>query len=123
MYKRFRFVAVLWTLLILVACSLPGRDLPRIDVVSFDKVAHFIMFAGFGGLWAHAFPSLSGRRTAWVLVVGLAFAILTEIYQSFLPFERTPDPYDALFNALGLCTAVVICHLRHARSTSSHSPA
>ena len=118
MHRRFFLIAVLWTLLILAACSLPGRDLPQVDMVSFDKAVHFIMFASFGGLWMRAFPG----RTVWVLAAGLAFALFTEIYQGFLPFERTPDPYDALFNALGLCAAVVIYRLRHPRPASSHAP-
>lgn len=95
-------LAVLWTLGILLACSLPGESLPSVGLFAFDKLIHFGLFAGFGVLWCWALPG----RTTRVLLFGLAYAVLTEVYQGFLPFERTPDPYDALANALGLLTAI-----------------
>ncbi len=105
---RYHFLAILWTLGILAACSIPVKDLPSIDIVSFDKFAHFIVFAGFGLLWMHALRDKPGRQNLLVLAFGLAYAVLTEIYQGMLPFDRTPDPKDALANTLGLLTAMLV---------------
>ena len=112
-----RLVAIVWTLGILAACSIPGRDLPEVDIVSFDKVAHFVIFAGFGWLWMWALQSPMPRRTAVVLVAGLAYAGLTEVYQGLLPFERSADPFDALANALGLLAAVLLYRRLHRTAT------
>lgn len=101
-------LALLWTLLILVACTIPGKDIPSINIVSFDKFAHFSIFAGFGWLWMWALQGTLASRLKWVLVSGIAYAIFTEIYQGFLPFEREPDPLDALANIVGLITAVLL---------------
>lgn len=101
-------VAILWTLLILAACSIPGKDIPSINIVSFDKFAHFGVFAGYGWLWMWALRGTLHRRMKWVLVSGFAYAIFTEIYQGVLPFEREPDPLDALANIAGLVTAVLL---------------
>lgn len=108
---RAHLFAIVWTLGILAACSIPGKDLPDLNLVSFDKVAHFIVFAGFGWLWMRALQGPGGRRTAYVVGFGLAYAALTEVYQGLLPFDRTPDPYDALANAFGLLTAVLLFRL------------
>ncbi len=109
---RAHLLAFVWTVGILAACSIPGRDLPKVDIVSFDKMAHFAVFAGFGWLWMRALRGPMPGRTWWVLATGLAYAVLTEIYQGFLPFERTPDPLDALANALGLLAAVLLYAFR-----------
>ena len=108
---RAHLLATLWTLGILAACSIPGQDLPSVNIVSFDKFAHFVVFAGFGWLWMSVLQQPMGRRTGYVVGFGLAYAALTEVYQGFLPFDRTPDPYDALANALGLLAAVLLFRL------------
>ena len=103
-----QLIAIGWTLLILVACTIPGKGLPTVNIISFDKFVHFGIFAGFGWLWMWALRSPLTRRTKWVLVFGIAYAILTEIYQGLLPFEREPDPFDALANIVGLIVAVLL---------------
>ena len=118
---RAHFLAIVWTLGILAACTIPGSNLPKINIVSFDKAAHFVVFAGFGWLWMRAL-----RETPWstwgVLAFGLVYAVLTEIYQGFLPFDRTPDPRDALANALGLLAAVLIYRMWKTRQASIKAP-
>lgn len=105
-------LALAWTLAILAACSIPGRDIPSVGLMQFDKVVHFCMFAGFGGLWLWALRGPLATRRWWVLGTGVGYAIGTEIYQGFLPFDRTPDPYDALANLAGLIAAIVLYQAR-----------
>jgi hypothetical protein len=111
-------LAAAWTLGILAACSIPGRDLPELDVVQIDKLAHAALFAGFGWLWMRALRGPLPARTRWVAGTGLAYAALTELYQGLLPFERSPDPLDALANATGLLMALWAYRL-FARKTAS----
>jgi VanZ family protein len=112
---RAHLLAITWTLGILAACTIPGRDLPSVNIPSFDKIAHVVVFAGFGWLWMHALRGTPAQKTWRVLAGGLAYAALTEIYQGILPFYRTPDLYDALANALGLLAAVLIYRLMYAK--------
>ncbi len=56
--KRALFFAGTWTLLILVACFLPGRDVPDVHIPFMDKWVHFVLFGGFSFLW------LCSRRVA-----------------------------------------------------------
>ncbi|MEM6785003.1 MAG: VanZ family protein [Bacteroidota bacterium] len=90
--------AVAWTLLCLALFSIPGQDLPP-ELLSFDKVAHLGLFAILGVLWMRAVPR---RVWPWVLIGGIVFGIGTELYQGMLPWEREPDPYDALADGIGM---------------------
>ncbi len=120
-FTRAHFLAIAWTLGILAACTIPGSDLPKINVVSFDKAAHFVVFAGFGWLWMWALRE-TPQKTWRVLAGGFAYAVLTEIYQGLLPFDRTPDLMDALANALGVLAAVLVYRVWKGRLTSIKAP-
>ena len=112
MLNRPLLLAVAWTLLIVALCSIPGDDIPEVTIWGYDKLGHFVMFAGFGWLWAWVAPK---RALGWVLVAGIAFAVLTEVYQGLLPFDRTPDLYDVLADLAGLFAALFVYHLRTRR--------
>ena len=100
-----RIPAVLWALLILALCSIPGSELPDLDIVGIDKVGHFAVFFVGAFLWMQAWP----RSTARVLAAGIVFAVLTEIYQGLMPLlSRSPDPFDVVADALGLAAGLLV---------------
>ena len=103
-----RILAILWTLAILAACSLPGNELPKIhfDLFEPDKIAHFILFFLFGTLWLMATPETQKGRRLIIIGLGVLYAVLTEIYQSVIPMGRTADPMDAVANIIGLLAAI-----------------
>lgn len=77
----------------------------NIDVA--DKLAHFALFFGYGWLWMTALAAPLLKRSFIVGISGLLLAIGSELYQGILPWERSPDPFDALANAAGLAVSVV----------------
>ncbi|HLT48686.1 MAG TPA: VanZ family protein [Rubricoccaceae bacterium] len=102
MPERFRPaalpLALLWTLALVVGLSLPGDELPDLSVLSADKLLHAGAFFGLGVLWLWAYPRAAGR----ILAAGLAFAVLSEVYQHLMPIDRLFSLYDALADAVGL---------------------
>jgi VanZ family protein len=94
-------LAIAWTVFCLVLFTIPGQDIPP-QLLSLDKVAHLGLFAVLGVLSMRALP----RIWPWVLLGGIAFAVGTELYQGLLPWERIPDPYDALADTLGLALGI-----------------
>ncbi len=99
-----RWPALLWTFLIIVACTLPGKSLPGAPVVGFDKVVHIGMFVGWACLWMLLYPG----RVSLLIVVGVVFGIALEFYQQMLPFDRTFDWWDALADGVGTVVGTVV---------------
>ncbi len=97
-------LAVLWTVAVLAACSVPGSQIapPEALPFAFDKWVHAGMFLGFGLLWVRARP----QRVGQVLAAGVAFGIGIEIWQGLLPIGRFPDPLDAVADVVGLVVGV-----------------
>ena len=95
------FAALLWTLGIFVALLMPGTDVQQVEFWGSDKIVHFAIFAGFAMLWMRALRGLVRRRAVWIVAVGVAIAVATELAQGVLP-GRSPDLYDALADIGGL---------------------
>jgi hypothetical protein len=96
--QRHLWPAITWTLLILIACTWPGKDLPDAPVVGFDKIVHAGLFIGWTGLWLLAVP----KKYSMILVIGIGYGIFLEFYQQWLPFDRTFDWWDAAADGLGV---------------------
>lgn len=118
---HYRILAILWTLGIAAAYSIPISGMPvSTTVIGWDKLAHFGLFCGFGFLWMHAlhpsrssgFKITSHRWAAAIFGVGVALSVLAEVYQDSLPY-RSAEPYDALANMLGLSVALLFFYWRH----------
>lgn len=100
-------LALGWTLLILILCWMPTRDLGLarddsrwLKIPHLDKLVHATLFGGFALLW---FQVTSFRRS-WPLIVaaGLFMAVGTEYVQG-LPFVgRDADIWDGLADSVGL---------------------
>ena len=87
-----------WSFLILIACTWPGKDIPSAPVAGFDKVVHAGLFMGWAILFLCAYPS----KMKPIIVSGIIYGMLLEIYQQLLPFDRTFDWWDALADAVGV---------------------
>ena len=67
----------------------------------FDKLGHLALFFVLAFVWMQAFSAHSTRMVILFLVCGFAFAPLTELYQSILPFGRQMDMLDSVADAFG----------------------
>jgi VanZ family protein len=91
--------ALVATLVILIVVSIPGPKLPPAGFSGADKLAHFLFF----GTWCLAVQFGFGisNRWRWILPIGIAFGLLTEVIQLFVK-ERSFDWFDILFDLIGL---------------------
>lgn len=111
---RYRYVAVLWTLLILLGCWLPPSILARsghaetggpiMGFIPRDKFVHTVMFAGFGALWMAALPPR--RRVLKVVAAGLLLAAATELGQELPLVNRDANLPDAIADGVGVLIGV-----------------
>jgi hypothetical protein len=94
---------VLWAALIFAFSSVPdlGTGLGTWDLV-LRKLAHAAEFAVLGGLLLRA---LRDERAA--LAAGIAYAILDELHQHFVP-GRVGSPLDVLIDSVGVAVGVLL---------------
>jgi VanZ family protein len=106
--------ATAWLILTTVLCLLPGKDMPEIDILNFDKAAHFFVFGLLCFLWLRFLLSLKfthQSKRSKVLFIALAIILyggLMEVLQGVFYEDRTADVFDFIANSLGVITAGVI---------------
>ena len=87
----------------------PGPESPWVAIP--DKVAHMGLYAVLGvtlawGRWVGERPP----APLWLILSGLAYGLLDEWHQSFVP-GRDPSPGDVLADGAGVILGFVILHL------------
>lgn len=122
--RRPNVQALLWTLGILVAVTVPASTVPTGPPdIGIDKVAHLIMFAGFGVLWMYALTSWSRSRALWIVGgAGLALAVGSELFQHTVLATRQGSFYDGVANVLGLALGMMWAVWRPVRSDAEAKP-
>lgn len=89
--------------------SIPGADVPP-PFPHFDKLLHFILYAGF------ALTLAMGLRFKWVLLVVAVYGVSDEIHQLWVP-GRSGDVADWVADVLGGTAYLLIkwrvAHGRH----------
>lgn len=102
--------AIMWALLILILCAIPGRDLPHISVLellNFDKFVHaslffiLILLTIRGFKVQTSFYILHTYPKSCALIKCIIYGGLLEIMQGALFSERTADLYDFIANSTG----------------------
>ena len=98
--KLLHYVALGWTLIIFVGCSIPSNGISH-AFTSKDKLLHVGIFLLFGYLWRRA-----GYSVWSVMLTGATYGLLIEIWQGIMPFNRSFDLYDALADTVGTALGI-----------------
>ncbi|MBK8499037.1 MAG: VanZ family protein [Flavobacteriales bacterium] len=110
MIRNLRW-ALLWALLILVLCLMPGKALPSwqwADLFNVDKLVHLALFAVLLLLLARGLVNggLSNRNALLAsLVVAVSYGGLLELLQTLPALGRRGDLNDLLANTAGAVVA------------------
>jgi VanZ family protein len=117
MSKRPNLPTLLWALVILILCGIPGRDIPHIsflELLSFDKWVHAGIFFVLALLAVRGFrlqqgsAALKKNATWFALAFCIPYGGLLEIMQGTLFEERSADVYDFIANSFGAIMAVLL---------------
>jgi VanZ family protein len=110
MFLKHTKWAMLWALLILILCGMPGKDIPHIsflELLSFDKFVHASIFFVFILLTIRGFVLQTNYSTLRTSAKPIACAIcvayggMMEIMQATLFTDRSADVYDFIANSFG----------------------
>jgi len=107
LFSPFR-LAVLWTLLIMVALTIPGGSIPDSNILQLDKLIHASLFLVLTLLWLVALSQGSLMRGIVILATIVVYAVLTEVYQEVMPIGRSADMLDSLADAAGAIIAFLL---------------
>jgi hypothetical protein len=101
-----------WTFAILVLCWIPrfyltGEErIPKpFFVPNFDKLVHLGIFAIFSFLWMRV--GSSRNRAWWVLIAGVALAVITELGQEVPIVNRDCNLADGFADSVGVIIGLV----------------
>jgi VanZ family protein len=99
----FKSPAVLYAVIIFIFSSLPGNDIPTLNIQFGDKIIHTLEYIILGILLYNAFryPVPFSKPVILTLVCGILYALSDEIHQFFVP-GRFCDLYDFLADATGI---------------------
>lgn len=117
MFLKHNLYGLLWALVIMILCGIPGSDLPHSDfleLLNFDKFVHasiffvlvILLINGFGRQSSFALLRESPMITAFVLAA--AYGGIIEILQGAIFEERTADVFDFIANSFGACVGLLL---------------
>jgi VanZ family protein len=108
---------MLWTLLILLGCFTPQKDIPEVNVPLIDKWTHIVLFGGFSFLWLCARPVRTAGWLFSMFFIAVAFGGLIELMQGLLPaLGRSMEGLDLIADSLGGAAGIVIFTLMGRKS-------
>jgi VanZ family protein len=118
-FLTYHLPLIVYAAMVLTLSSIPNLTGPKLRLVAFDKLAHFVEYAIFAFLAFRSFSRISpGIKTNFALLLSLLFlslfALLDEIYQSFVP-GRHMDPMDFLTDMFGAFLVLIFLWLRRRR--------
>lgn len=110
--KRVKSVAILWTLLIFIACFIPGNEIPNLKIPLIDKWVHFVLFGILTFLWLLSFKH-NNHKTYLIITVGAGLlGWLVEEIQGALTFlGRSKDSYDIIADTIGALLGTILFYI------------
>ena len=99
----------LFLILIILGSSLPGKSVPDIVNLSWDKLLHFIEYTLFGVLGYRAYYSHPSFNVYFLCFFGILFGILDESWQKMIP-GRFSSHYDVIADGIGVIFGTLSSH-------------
>ncbi len=119
MIRKLFIISLIWAVIILIACAVPGGSLPAtpfLSIPNFDKIVHAGLYLPLAVVLGAEFD-LSGKRLLQLFGPLLTILIiafyggLIEILQEYLFVGRSADIADFLFDVIGGLAGLTLYYL------------
>jgi glycopeptide antibiotics resistance protein len=85
---------------------MPASEIPKIDFIFFDKVAHALLHGVLCFIWLwysfkHDQNHISSRNVFVVLLMCFCYGLTIEVFQHWFTLTRTFDLFDLVANGVG----------------------
>lgn len=91
-----------YSVLILIGSSIPSSSMPKLEVLTFDKIIHFIEYSIFGILYLRFYrESKASSGSKLILLLPLIFPLIDESWQHLIP-GRDSSIFDSLADWIGI---------------------
>lgn len=117
MFLKYTWWSILWALIILILCGIPGRDIPHIsflELLSFDKFVHAGIFFGLITLTIRGFRlqtrfiSLRNSSKTIAFILCVTYGGLLEIMQGTLFQGRSASLPDFIADTFGCIVGILL---------------
>ncbi len=100
-------LALIWTLIIFIGCSMPGKEIPKIGLFAhFDKLVHFVFFFMFFLLWKIS-RSNDNNGSIIILCLAIVYGFSLEFYQLYFVAGRSFDTWDGIADTIGAVSGLL----------------
>jgi len=99
----------LFLLLILIGSSVPGKSVPNIVSLSWDKLLHFIEYGILGVLGYRAYHRHPNFNIYLLCLFGILFGCIDESWQKMIP-GRFSSHYDVIADGIGVIFGALTSH-------------
>jgi hypothetical protein len=105
---RYALPAVVWTILITILCLMPGKDLPSVSIVNFDKFVHISFFGALNALYLRWAIFGNGLKISplKITLFTIFYGGMIEILQGTFYTDRHADVMDFISNSVGALIAL-----------------
>jgi VanZ family protein len=112
---KSQYLTIIWALIMLVLCGLPGDGLPNnpwLALIHFDKWIHIVLHAILAYLILRGIilqqGNITSKHYSWAIALSIAYGAFIEVLQASVFIHRSGDIVDVLANTAG---AIIACIL------------
>jgi len=112
-FFKYHFLFIAWLLIIFIQSNFPAIELPKVEVISADKVIHMGVFALLTALCYISLIHIekqnmfSAKPLMWSFIICVLYGASDEIHQYFVP-NRSAEAGDWIADVLGVIIAVLL---------------
>ena len=99
--KHYRGLLIGYIIIIISLSSIPGHSMPRLILLSWDKLLHLVEYSILGYLAVNSFRAISKDQVIVVRIAGFGLACFDELWQSLIP-GRLSSGLDIIADGIGI---------------------